>query len=105
MELKEFSYLVEDDSTPPNHEWDYREDYAVLYVPGDDFSSERYIVNAEEPGHSWQCMPSEIDRYVEILNWMREHQASLAKPSTEDRTDPAGTGAPLDDPNPVEEEG
>lgn len=95
MELKEFTFENPEEQYP---EWRF-ENYYVLYKPDSAYNTEGYVIHPEEAA-SWVINKNEIDRYIEMLTWMKEHQTSLAEPSTEDRTDP-----PLDDPNPVEEEG
>ena len=79
-EYKEFRWPDEDQEGWPSPTWD--EVYGVLVTDVIDGSTSgkpdthrEYILNAAEPGHSFLIRAAEIDRYIEILNWIKQQEA------------------------------
>lgn len=93
MELKEFRF-AEDEGT----QWESQASYPVLYVPPLDWESERWVINCSET-HPFTVYRHEIDRYLEILTWIKAHAEVTAPSEVEEEQEHA------DAPNPVEEDG
>lgn len=73
MELKSFLF------THPESKDDWIEEYTVLYREGGKYNTEIYILNAESPAEALAIYPAEIDHYLTILTWMKEHQEAKAE--------------------------
>lgn len=91
MELKEFRF-----ADPDHSDIQYR--YAVLHMDEyADMDFEKYIVNADDSVGT-AIYPGEIDYWIEILSWIKEHQGGVVRSGEAKKAIDAGDAERVIDP-------